>query len=68
MEKRLLNIDELAVYINVKKNTLYCWVSQRRVPFVKVGHLTKFDKKAIDRWLEENSVKENNIDLKQNIW
>jgi len=31
-------------------------VSQRRIPFVKMGRLTKFDLKEIDAWIERNSV------------
>jgi excisionase family DNA binding protein len=56
MEKRLLNIKELSEYLGVKEHTLYIWVSQRRIPFVKCGRLTKFDLKKIDKWIEENAV------------
>jgi len=56
MEKRLLSIKELSQYLGVKEHTLYIWVSQRRIPFVKCGRLTKFDLKRIDKWIEENAV------------
>lgn len=55
MDRRLLNIDELSQYIGLSKNTIYSWVSQRRIPFVKCGRLTKLDLKRIDSWIEENS-------------
>lgn len=55
MNKRLINIQELSEYIGLSKNTIYSWVSQRRIPFVKCGRLTKFDLKRIDSWIEENS-------------
>lgn len=58
MEKRLLNIKEVSEYLGVKEHTLYMWVSQRRIPFVKCGRLTKFDLKKIDKWIEENAVSE----------
>lgn len=43
---------------------LYSWVSQRRIPFVKCGRLTKFDlkDKDIEQWIEENKIKENKFE------
>jgi excisionase family DNA binding protein len=31
-------------------------VSQRRIPFVKVGRLTKFDLAMLDAWINKNTV------------
>jgi predicted DNA-binding transcriptional regulator AlpA len=36
---------------------LYTMVSQRRVPFVKMGRLTKFDRVELDKWIAGHSVK-----------
>lgn len=55
MDKRLININELSEYIGLSKNTIYSWVSQRKIPFVKCGRLTKFDLQRIDEWIEGNS-------------
>ena len=63
MEKRLLNINELAEYIGVRKNTLYTFVCQRRIPFVKCGRLVKFDMRDIDKWIENHKQKENTFDF-----
>lgn len=63
MERRLLGVDELAEYLGVKKFTLYSWVSQRRIPFVKCGRLTKFDLRDIDKWIETNKIKENRFEI-----
>ncbi|MFH1415079.1 MAG: helix-turn-helix domain-containing protein [Elusimicrobiota bacterium] len=51
----------VAEYLKIKKNTIYIWVSQKRVPYVKIGRRTVFLKREIDRWLRENLVKENII-------
>ncbi len=56
MQKRLINITELSEMIGVRVCTLYRWVSQKRIPYVKVGRLTKFDLEAIDDWIKESSV------------
>jgi len=58
VNRRLLNVKEVSELTGLSKNTIYCWVSQRRIPFVKCGRLTKFDLQKIDEWIEENSVQE----------
>jgi len=57
MTRRLLNIKEVADYTGLSTHTLYCMVSQRRIPFVKMGRLTKFDKDTLDQWITRHSVK-----------
>jgi len=51
VEKKFIGTKELAEYLGIKLNTVYSWVSMRRIPYVKVGRLTKFDLKEIDKWL-----------------
>lgn len=55
--RRLLDIREVALYTGLSKHTLYTMVSQRRIPFVKLGRLTKFDRLELDRWITSKSVK-----------
>ncbi len=56
MTRRLLNIQEVAEYTGLSVHTLYGMVSQRRIPYVKAGRLTKFDMRQIDAWIEKNTV------------
>jgi len=56
--RRLINVRELSEYLDLRVSTIYCLVSQRRIPFVKMGRLTKFDLQKIEKWIEENSVEE----------
>ncbi len=56
--KRLINPKELSDMLEISVNTVYSWVSQRKIPFVKCGRLTKFDVQKIDEWIEKNSVEE----------
>ena len=53
---RLLNIKQLAHFLGVKEGTIYVWVCHRKIPFLKVGRLVKFDLRKIEKWLEENSI------------
>jgi len=57
LERRLLDIREVAAYTGLATKTLYTMVSQRRIPFVKLGRLTKFDREELDRWITRQSVK-----------
>jgi len=52
----LLDKQAVAEKLGVTINTLYAWVNQRRIPFVKVGRLLRFDEKDIDKWIEERKV------------
>jgi excisionase family DNA binding protein len=54
---RLLDIQHVATYTGLSVHTLYTMVSQRRIPFVKLGRLTKFDREELDKWIAGHSVK-----------
>jgi len=54
---RLLGIQQVATYTGLSNHTLYTMVSQRRIPFVKMGRLTKFDRVELDKWIAGHSVK-----------
>ena len=51
-QKQLLDMNEASEFLGISKSTLYEWVVQKKVPFLKVGRLTKFKKEALDAWLE----------------
>jgi excisionase family DNA binding protein len=57
IQRRLLDIRDIAAYTGLSRHNLYTMVSQRRIPFVKIGRLTKFDRFEIDRWIASHSVK-----------
>ena len=43
----LINIAELSKRLAVAKGTLYNWVSQRRIPFVKIGSCLRFEYEVV---------------------
>ncbi|MBU4346474.1 MAG: helix-turn-helix domain-containing protein [Candidatus Omnitrophica bacterium] len=49
---RLINIDELADYLRLRKQTIYNWLHQRKITGIKVGGVWRFDRKEIDDWLK----------------
>lgn len=52
----VLTIDELAAYLKIPKSTLYKLGREGKVPSNKVGRHWRFQKSAIDRWLEGKRV------------
>ena len=60
MEKRYLGIEETAEYLGLSKGTLYVWACQRRIPYLKIGKLLKFDIIEIQAWLKDKRVEELN--------
>ena len=48
---RLIDIDELADYLKLKKQTIYNGLNQRKISGIKVGGVWRFDRKDIDNWL-----------------
>ncbi|MBN3038476.1 MAG: helix-turn-helix domain-containing protein [Candidatus Omnitrophica bacterium] len=58
MEKRFLGIKEMAEYLGLTVGTMYVWVCQKKIPYLKVGKLVKFDLKEIENWLKERRVEE----------
>ena len=57
-QKQLLDMNEASQFLGIRKSTLYEWVIQKKLPFVKVGRLTKFKKEALDAWLEQRTHEE----------
>ncbi len=53
----MMDINQLADKLGMSVSGVYTWVSQRKIPFVKIGHLIRFDSNDIDKWLEEKKVK-----------
>ncbi|MDD5255036.1 MAG: helix-turn-helix domain-containing protein [Candidatus Omnitrophica bacterium] len=49
---RLIDIDELAAYLKLKKQTIYNWLHERKITGIKVGGVWRFDRKEIDAWLK----------------
>ncbi len=47
----LMDVEELASYLRLKKQTIYNWLHENKISGIKVGGVWRFDKKDIDKWL-----------------
>ena len=54
--RQLIAIQEAAKYTGLSPHTLYTMVSQRRIPYIKVGRLVKFDVGLLDAWLKQHTM------------
>ncbi|MBM3244223.1 MAG: helix-turn-helix domain-containing protein [Candidatus Omnitrophica bacterium] len=48
---KLIDVDELADYLRLKKQTIYNWLHQGKISGIKVGGVWRFDRREIDAWL-----------------
>ncbi|MFH1441404.1 MAG: helix-turn-helix domain-containing protein [Candidatus Omnitrophota bacterium] len=49
---KLIDIEELAAYLKLKKQTIYNWLSAGKISGIKVGGVWRFDRKEVDAWLK----------------
>ena len=54
--RKLLSIEEAAHYLGLAKNTLYKMVSQKRIPFTKLGGRLLFPIAQLDEWIKQKTV------------
>ena len=57
---KLMDINQLAEMLNVKKKTIYDWVHKDLIPYVKLGRLLRFDPNDIEQWIKKRRVKGRN--------
>lgn len=47
-----LTVKQVSHYLQIKPSTIYAWVVQGRIPFVKIHGVVRFRQEEIDRWVE----------------
>lgn len=50
----LITVQDAAKFLAVSTSTLYGWVYQRRIPFVKVGRALRFEMAELQRFIQLN--------------
>ena len=48
MDDRWLSVDEIALYLGIKRDTVYKWIDEKRMPAHKVGRLWKFRRNEVE--------------------
>jgi excisionase family DNA binding protein len=50
----LMTIKDAARFLSISVSTLYGWVWQRRIPFVKVGRALRFERSDLEKFVRTN--------------
>jgi excisionase family DNA binding protein len=53
---RLLTVDEVGDWLQVKPRTIYQWVHEGYIPTIKLGALVRFDQASIVAWLRKRET------------
>ncbi|MFX0197214.1 MAG: helix-turn-helix domain-containing protein [Candidatus Hodarchaeota archaeon] len=54
---RLFTVEETKEIFRISRSTLYRWVMERRIPYIKVGGRLLFKPNEIDGLLKEKSIR-----------
>jgi excisionase family DNA binding protein len=50
--RRLMNLGEVAERLGVNQRHVRRLVAERRIPYLKWGHLLRFDPEELEAWLD----------------
>jgi excisionase family DNA binding protein len=53
-KQKLLGVEEVAGRLGVTQRYVRRLVAERRIRFIKVGHLLRFEGSDLDDWIEQN--------------
>ncbi|MDA1277763.1 MAG: helix-turn-helix domain-containing protein [Verrucomicrobia bacterium] len=53
MQERWLSVDEIAAHLGVNPETIYKWITRKRMPAHKLGRLWKFLATEVDQWVKD---------------
>ena len=59
-QDRWLSVDQVAVYLGVKRDTIFKWIARKKMPAHKVGRLWKFREQEIDDWVRSGQAGSSN--------
>ena len=64
LDDRWLSVEEISQHLGVKRDTLYKWLENKRMPAHKVGRLWKFRKIEIDAWVMSGRADQTKMDAR----
>ena len=57
IDDRWMSVDEIAVHLGIKRETVYTWIANKNMPAHKIGKLWKFKKAEVDRWVRSGKAR-----------
>ena len=52
MQERWLSVDEIAAHLGVNPDTIYKWITRKKMPAHKLGRLWKSLASEVDQWVK----------------
>ena len=56
--ERWVNLEEVANYLSVSKDTIRTWIKQGKIPFYRAGKMYKFKISEIDEYVRNGKITE----------
>jgi excisionase family DNA binding protein len=53
-DQTLLNVRQVAQYLQLKESTIYSWAQDGKIPAIKIGRTWRFRRADLDAWLERH--------------
>ena len=54
---QLMDVDELARYLKLRRQTIYNWLHDKKISGIKAGGVWRFDRREIHNWLKSTHQK-----------
>ena len=51
IDEKLMTIQDVAEYLQIKERTIYSWVQNGKIPGFKIGNTWRFEREDIDLWI-----------------
>ncbi|MBI3653690.1 MAG: helix-turn-helix domain-containing protein [Acidobacteria bacterium] len=51
-DDEILTLEEAAIFLKLKRRTLYDMVQRRKIPFLRAGKFIRFSKQALLTWMK----------------
>lgn len=61
----LLNVKQVAQYLQLKESTIYSWAQDGKIPAIKIGRTWRFRRSDLDDWLEQHLQAGDQADLEE---
>lgn len=61
MQEPFIDVDDLAKFLKMKKQTAYHIVATLNIPHYRVGRLIRFKLSEIEEWMTKNKAEQLNV-------
>lgn len=56
MEKGYFTLKETAIFLSLSEGTLYNWIHQKKIKYIKIGNNVRFSKKYLEDLINKNTI------------